>query len=151
MAFSLALKEQLLADLKTAMKEKDKIAKSTVTMIRAAILQEEKDNHIKLEDADILAVISKQYKQRKDALAEFTKAGRDDLIEQTQAEMKVIEAYLPKQLSKEEIEAIVNETIQEIGAKTQKDMGKVMSALMPKVKGVADGKTVNQIVREKLS
>ncbi len=147
----MALKEQLLADLKTAMKSKDKVMKSTVTMIRAAILQEEKDNQVKLDDDAILTIINKQYKQRKDSLVEFTKAERDDLIEQTKAEMKVIEAYLPKQLSKEELETIVNETIQEIGATSMKDMGKIMSALMPKVKGVADGKTVNQIVREKLS
>lgn len=148
----MALKKQLLTDLKAAMKAKDKVRKSTITLIRAAILQEEKDKQIdNLEDSDIEAIISKQYKQRKDSLKEFEKAGRDDLIEQTKAEMAIIEDYLPKQLSQEEIGAIVEDTIQEIGAESMKDMGKVMKAIMPKVKGKADGKVVNQMVREKLN
>lgn len=152
MAIHLALKEQLLADLKAAMKAKDKTKKSTITMIRAAILQQEKDTQVdNLPDADIQAIIAKQYKQHADSLEEFEKAGREDLIEQTKAEMAVIEAYLPKQLTESEIETVVDETIQEVGAKDMKDMGKVMKTLMPKVKGVADGKVVNQIVRKKLS
>jgi uncharacterized protein len=146
----LALKEQLLADLKASMKAKDTVKKSTVTMIRAAILQVEKDNKVELGDAEIQEIIAKQMKQRRDALDEFKKAERDDLIAQTEAEMRVIEAYLPKQLTQEEIEAIVDETIKETGAESAKDMGKIMGALMPKVKGLADGKLVNQIVREKL-
>jgi len=147
----LALKEQLLADLKTAMKAKDKIRKSTITMIRAAILQIEKDNKVTLQDPEILDIIAKQMKQRRDALAEFKKADREDLIKQTEAEMKVIEAYLPKQLTKTEVEAIVEETINETGVTSIKEMGKIMGALMPKVKGLADGKVISQIVREKLS
>lgn len=146
----MALKEQLLADLKSAMKEKDTIKKSTVTMIRAAILQVEKDNKVELGDQEILDIISKQLKQRRDALEDFKKAQREDLIEQTEGEMKIIEAYLPRQLTREEIEVIVDETIQETGVSSIKDMGKIMGALMPKVKGLADGKLVNQIVREKL-
>lgn len=146
----MALKEQLLADLKASMKAKDTVKKSTVTMIRAAILQVEKDNKVELGDAEIQEIIAKQMKQRRDALDEFKKAERDDLIAQTEAEMRVIEAYLPKQLTQEEIEAIVDETSKETGAESAKDMGKIMGALMPKVKGLADGKLVNQIVREKL-
>ena len=146
----MALKEQLLADLKASMKAKDTVKKSTVTMIRAAILQVEKDNKVELGDAEIQEIIAKQMNQRRDALDEFKKAERDDLIAQTEAEMRVIEAYLPKQLTQEEIEAIVDETIKETGAESAKDMGKIMGALMPKVKGLADGKLVNQIVREKL-
>ena len=146
----MALKEQLLADLKASMKAKDTVKKSTVTMIRAAILQVEMDNKVELGDAEIQEIIAKQMKQRRDALDEFKKAERDDLIAQTEAEMRVIEAYLPKQLTQEEIEAIVDETIKETGAESAKDMGKIMGALMPKVKGLADGKLVNQIVREKL-
>ncbi len=146
----MALKEQLLADLKASMKAKDTVKKSTVTMIRAAILQVEKDNKVELGDAEIQEIIAKQMKQRRDALDEFKKAERDDLIAQTEAEMRVIEAYLPKQLTQEEIEAIVDETIKETGAESAKDMGKIMGALMPKVKGLADGKLVNQIVRKKL-
>lgn len=144
------LKEQLQADLKTAMKEKDKIRKNTVTMIRAAILQVEKDQQVKLKDPEILDIMGKQLKQRRDALSDFEKAKREDLIEQTKAEMAVIEAYLPKQLTREEITAIVDETIRETGAKSAKEMGKIMGALMPKVKGLADGKLVNQIVRQRL-
>ncbi len=148
----MALKKQLLADLKSAMKAKDKVRKSTITLIRAAILQEEKDKQIEnLEDSDIEAIISKQYKQRKDSLKEFEKAGREDLVDQTKAEMAIIKDYLPKQLTSEEIASIVEDTIQETGAESMKDMGKVMKSVMPKVKGKADGKVVNQIVREKLS
>ena len=146
----MALKEQLLADLKASMKAKDTVKKSTVTMIRAAILQVEKDNKVELGDAEIQEIIAKQIKQRRDALDEFKKVERDDLIAQTEAEMRVIEAYLPKQLTQEEIEAIVDETIKETGAESAKDMSKIMGALMPKVKGLAHRKLVNQIVREKL-
>lgn len=147
----MALKEQLMADLKASMKAKDTVRKATVTMIRAAILQVEKDQKIELDDEAILDIIAKQLKQRRDALADFEKAGREDLIEQTKQEMQVIEAYLPQQMTREEIEAVVAETIQETGASSVKDMGKIMSALMPKVKGRADGKLVNQIVREHLN
>lgn len=139
-----------MADLKSAMKEKDKVKKATVTIIRAAILQVEKDEKVELDDAQILDIISKQLKQRRDALAEFTKAQREDLVEQTKAEMAVIEAYLPKQLTREEIASIVDETITETGVQSVKEMGKIMGALMPKVKGLADGKLVNEVVREKL-
>lgn len=147
----MTLKEQLLTDLKSAMKSKDKVAKDTVTMIRAAVLQKEKDTKTELEDNEILDIIAKQHKQRKDALADFVKAGRDDLIETTNQEIAIIKKYLPEQLSREEIEKIVDETIEEVGATSMKEMGKVMGKLMPKVKGVADGKVVNEIVREKLS
>jgi hypothetical protein len=147
----LALKDQLQADLKTAMKEKDKVRKSTVTMIRAAILQVEKDQQVELTDEQILEIIAKQLKQRRDGLAEFEKAKRDDLIQQAHEEIEIITSYLPKQLTIDEIKAIVNETIQETGAVDAKDMGKIMSALMPKTKGRADGKLVNQVVRELLA
>lgn len=147
----MTLKEQLLTDLKSAMKSKDKVAKDTVTMIRAAVLQKEKDTKTELDDNEILDIIAKQHKQRKDALADFVKAGRDDLIETTNQEIAIIKKYLPEQLSREEIEKIVDETIEEVGATSMKEMGKVMGKLMPKVKGVADGKVVNEIVREKLS
>jgi uncharacterized protein YqeY len=147
----LALKDQLQADLKTAMKEKDKVKKSTVTMIRAAILQVEKDQKVELGDDQILEIIAKQLKQRRDGLAEFEKAQRDDLIQQAREEIEIIEGYLPTQLTIDEIKVIVTETIQETGAVDAKDMGKIMSALMPKVKGRADGKLVNQVVRESLA
>ena len=147
----MALKEQLLADLKMAMKEKDTVAKQTVTMIRAAILQVEKDTKVELDDAAILDIIGKQLKQRKDSLEAFEKAEREDLIEQCKGEIAVIEKYLPKQMSEDEIAVIVEETIAETGAASAKDMGKLMKVLMPKVKGKADGKLVSKIVKEKLA
>lgn len=145
------LKKQLTADLKAAMKAKDKIRKDTITMIRAAVLQVEKDNHTELGDAEIVDVCAKQLKQRRDSLADFKKAGRQDLIDQTEREIEVIEDYLPRQLTRDEITAIVKETIAETGATSMKDMGPLMKALMPKMKGTADGKTVSQIVKEQLA
>jgi len=146
----LALKDQLQADLKTAMKNKEKIRKSTITMIRAAVLQVEKDNMVELGDEEILVIIAKQLKQCRDSLVEFEKAQRDDLIQQAHEEIEVIVSYLPAQLTADQIRVIVNETIQETGAVDAKDMGKIMGVLMPKVKGRADGKLVNQVVRESL-
>lgn len=146
----MALKDQLQADLKTAMKNKEKIRKSTITMIRAAVLQVEKDNMVELGDEEILVIIAKQLKQCRDSLVEFEKAQRDDLIQQAHEEIEVIVSYLPAQLTADQIRVIVNETIQETGAVDAKDMGKIMSVLMPKVKGRADGKLVNQVVRESL-
>lgn len=133
------------------MKAKDKIRKDTITMIRAAVLQVEKDNHTELGDAEIVDVCAKQLKQRRDSLADFKKAGRQDLIDQTEREIEVIEDYLPRQLTRDEITAIVKETIAETGATSMKDMGPLMKALMPKMKGTADGKTVSQIVKEQLA
>ena len=147
----MALKDQLQADLKTAMKEKDRLRKSTITLIRAAILQIEKDERIELNDEQIIEIIAKQLKQGRDSLAEFEKAKRDDLIQQAHEEIEIITSYLPTQLTIDEIKVIVNETIQETGAVDAKDMGKIMSALMPKTKGRADGKLVNQVVRELLA
>ena len=146
-----SLKDRLQADLKASMKAKDKVRKNTITMIRAEILQHENDEQIKLDDAGVTDVLSHQLKQRRDSLADFKKGGREDLIEQTEAEIAVIEGYLPKQLSEEEITAIVDETIAETGASSKKDMGRLMKVLMPKVKGIADGKLVSRIVGSKLS
>lgn len=146
----MALKDQLQADLKTAMKNKEKIRKSTITLIRAAVLQVEKDNMVELGDEEILVIIAKQLKQCRDSLVEFEKAQRDDLIQQAHEEIEVIVSYLPAQLTADQIRVIVNETIQETGAVDAKDMGKIMGVLMPKVKGRADGKLVNQVVRESL-
>ncbi len=146
----MSLKERLLSDLKQSMKEKNTIKKSTITMVRAAILQVEKDKKVELNDQDIIEIIAKQVKQRKDALEDFEKGARQDLIEQTQKEIDILEEYLPQQLSQEEIENIVIETISEVGAVSIKDMGKVMGAIMPKVKGRADGAIVNKFVKRHL-
>ncbi|NTW71863.1 MAG: GatB/YqeY domain-containing protein [Eubacteriaceae bacterium] len=147
----MSLKEKLMADLKTSMKEKDTIRKSTITMVRAAILQNEKDNRVVLDDEDILGVISKQVKQRKDSFAEFEKAQREDLMEQTSKEIDILMEYLPKQLSEDELRVIVSEAINKVGATSLKDMGKIMAAVMPEVKGKADGGSINKLVKEFLN
>ena len=147
----MALKEQLMEDLKDAMKNKNEIKKNTVTMIKAAILQVEKDKQVTLEDDAIVEIIAKEAKKRKDAIAEFEKAGREDLINQTNEELAIIKAYLPEELSTEELTKIIEEVIAEVGAETMKDMGKVMQAVKAKTAGRADGKTINEIVKSKLS
>jgi hypothetical protein len=140
-----------MSDLKISMREKDNVKKATITMVRAAILQSEKDNKIVLNDEDVLGVIAKQVKQRKDALEEFKKAQREDLMEQTAKELDILMDYLPKQLTEEELKVIVSDAIKEVGATSIKDMGKVMSTVMPKVKGRADGTMINKIVKEILN
>ncbi len=146
----MSLKERLLNDLKDAMKEKDMIRKDTIQLIRAAVLQIEKDKHITLEDDGIAEVIAKELKSRRDALSEFEKSDREDLISKTNREIEIIKAYLPKQLTAEEVEVIVKEAIAETGAVSAKEMGKVMKAVMPKVKGKTDGNLVNEIVKKLL-
>lgn len=145
------LKETLMQDLKTAMKDKDTIKKNTVQMIRSAILQFEKDNLTELDQEGVLDVIAKELKKRRDVLPEYEKSGRDDLIADIKREIEILLAYLPEQLTKEELEVIVTDAIAETGASSMKDMGKIMAAVMPKVKGRADGKMINAIVKEKLS
>lgn len=146
----MSLKEQLLADLKQSMKDKDTIAKSAITLVRAAILQVEKDERRELSEDDIIGVISKQVKQRKDALIDFQKANRQDLIDQTDREIEILNKYLPQQLSEEELKVIVLDAINEVGATSMKDMGKIMGLVMPKIKGRADGGMVNKIAKENL-
>ncbi len=144
----MALKEQLAQDLKSSMKNKETIRKNTVQMIRTAILQIEKDKKVTLEDEDILDVIAKQLKQRKDVLPEYEKSGREDLISQLKEEMDVLMGYLPKQLTDKELRPIVEAAVKETGASSMRDMGKVMAAVMPQIKGRADGKAVNAIVKD---
>ncbi|WP_293700766.1 GatB/YqeY domain-containing protein [Peptostreptococcus sp.] len=146
----MSLKEKLQEDLKSSMKNKDKVKKSVVTLIRAAIKQHEVDNRVELADDAIIDIISKQLKQRKDSLAEFVKANRDDLVEETKSEIQVLEGYLPQQLSEEELEKIVIETIAEVGATSMKDMGKIMAAIKPKTAGRADGRKINELVKKNL-
>lgn len=146
----MALKEQLMVDLKKAMKEKDTVAKNVVTMVRASILQYEKDKKSELDDDGIIEIIAKQVKQRKDSLADFTKADRQDLIETTNREIELLMNYLPQQLTKEELTSIVQDAIKELEITEVKQMGKVMAHVMPKVKGRADGKMISEIVKEYL-
>ena len=146
----MSLKEKLQEDLKSSMKNKDTIRKSVVTLIRAAIKQHEVDNRVELADDAIIDIISKQLKQRKDSLAEFEKANRDDLVEETKSEIQVLEGYLPQQLSEEELEKIVIETIAEVGATSMKDIGKIMATIKPKTAGRAEGRKINELVKKNL-
>lgn len=142
------LKEKLMEDLKESMKNKDVIRKNTVQMVRAAILQIEKDKGIEVEDNKILEIIAKEVKTKKDALKDFEKAERQDLIEQTNQEIAILQEYLPKQLSREEIKVELEKIIAEIGATSMKDMGAIMKAAKAKMGASADGKTINEIAKE---
>lgn len=144
------LKEQLKEDLKSAMKDKDTVRKNVVQLIKAGVLQVEKDKKITLDDEGVLDVIAKQLKQRRDSLPDYEKSGREDLINQLKREMEILMGYLPAQLTEEELEQIVKDAVLSTGATTIKDMGKVMAAVMPKTKGRADGKEINRIARSLL-
>lgn len=145
------LKEKLLEDLKTAMRDKNVNQKNTVQMVRAAILQVEKDKHIELNDDQILEVIAKEFKKRNDSLADYEKSGREDLINQIKEEMSILEGYLPKKLSEEEITEQVKQIISEVGATSMKEMGIVMKTAKERFGITADGKTVNEIVKKLLA
>ena len=142
------LKEKLLEDLKNAMKEKNTNRKNVVQMVRAAILQIEKDQNIEVDDAKIMEIIAKEYKKREDAFAEYKKAERQDLVDQIEEEIKVLEEYLPKKMSREELEIKIKEIIEKTGATSIKDMGKVMKTAKEEIGVAADGKTINEIVKE---
>ena len=135
----ISLKQKLQEDLKSSMKNKDNTKKSVVTLIRASIKQFEVDNRVELDDSQVIDIIAKLLKQTKDSLNEFKKAGRE-----------VLKEYLPQQLSEEELNEIVIATISEVGATSMKDMKQIMSSIMPKVKGRADGKLINELVRKNL-
>ena len=145
------LKEKLLEDLKNSMKEKNVVRKNVVQMIRAAILQKEKDNQIELNDEEIMQIIAKEAKTRKDALPDYEKSWREDLIKEVKEEIAIIEEYLPKQLTKEEILPIIQEIINKTGASSIKDMGKVMGEAKKQLGVSADGKTISECVKELLS
>ena len=145
----MALKEQLMADFKEAMKAHDDTAKNTINLARAAIKQYEVDNREELDDAGIIAILSKQVKMRKDALADFEKAGRADLLEAYNREIEILNRYLPEQLSKEKIMEVVKETAASLGIEGGKqNMGKLMGPVMGKLKGLADGNDVKNCVME---
>ena len=147
----MSLKETLLQDLKAAMKDKDIIRKNTIQLVRSGVLQIEKDNQVELDDDGVLDVVAKELKKRRDSLPEYEKSGRTDLIENLNREIEVLLGYLPKQLTEDEIHKIVEETIAETGATTMKDMGKVMGAVSPKVKGRDDNRVVSGYVKKLLS
>ena len=145
----MTLKEKLMADFKEAMKAHDEVRKNTISFARAAIKQYEVDNREEADDQTVAQILSKQVKMRKDALADFEKAGRDDLAADYKAEIAVLEEYLPKQLNSDEIRKVVEETANELGiTEGKQNMGKLMGACMGKLKGQADGNAVKAVVTE---
>ncbi|MGN1318016.1 MAG: GatB/YqeY domain-containing protein [Lachnospirales bacterium] len=147
----MSLKEQLFNDLKLAMKEKDVVKKEVIQIVRAGVLQIEKDTKVdNLDDAGVLSVISKEIKKLKDVLPDFVKADRQDLIDTANKKIELLNAYLPEQMSEDEIRAVVCDVIKSVGAVSMKDMGKVMGAVSGKTKGRADNKLVSDIVKDTL-
>jgi uncharacterized protein YqeY len=148
----MGLKEELMNDFKQSMKAHDEVAKNTISLARAAIKQYEVDKREELDDEGVLVILKKQVKMRKDALADFEKAGRSDLVEAYNNEIRVLEKYIPEQMSKEQILEIVKETAESLGIeKDRKSMGKLMGPVMGKVKGLADGSDVRDVVMNFLS
>ncbi len=145
------LKERLLEDLKDCMKTKNTIRKNVIQMVRAAILQVEKDKQLVLEDGQIIDIIAKESKKRKDSLSDYEKSGREDLISEVKEEIEILSEYLPKQLSVEELEEMIKQIIQEENATSMKDMGKVMKVAKEKIGAKSDGKTINEVVKKLLS
>ena len=147
----MSLKEKLLDELKIAMREKDNVRKDAIQMVRAALLQYEKDNKVELNDEGVIDIITKEVKRYKDALPDYEKSGRQDLIDELNAKVAILMPYLPEQLTEDEVRAIVKAVVEETGVVSMRDMGKVMGAVMPKVKGRFDGRLLNNIVKEYLS
>jgi uncharacterized protein len=150
----MSLKEQIGEDIKTAMKAKDKLRLQTVRGIKKAILDKEVELRPQGQDSltpeQEIELLSQQAKQRRDSIEQFTNAGRDDLAEQESQELAIIETYLPEQVSDEEVAKIIDELIAASGATTMKDLGKVMGPAMKQLKGKADGKKIQELVKSKL-
>ena len=145
------LKERLNEEMKLAMKAKDKTRLSAIRMVRAAVRNKEIEKKTELDDDGISEVIANQIKRRKEAIELAQQGGRDELVESETTQVEVLQAFLPEQFSEDEIEAIVVKVIEEVGATSMRDMGKVMGKLIPQVRGKADNTLVSQIVRKKLS
>jgi len=140
-----------MEDLKISMRNKDKTKKNAIILIKSAIKQQEVDQRVELQDEDIIDIISKQLKQKRNSIEDFKKGNRKDLIELTNQEISILKTYMPNQLSEEELEDIVKKAIEETNAETKKDIGKVMSKIMPQIKGRADGSKVNKVVMKYLN
>ncbi len=147
----MSIKEKLMEDLKVSMRNKDKLRKDTITMVRAAIKQIEVDERIELSDEDVLDVLNKQLKEKNKSIVEFEKGNRQDLVDQTNAEIEILLDYLPKQLSDEELTVIIKTTIEELNLSSYKEMGLLMKNIMPKVKGRADGNMISKIAQNLLN
>jgi len=142
------LKKKLQEDLKTAMREKDSFKRDTIRFLMSAIKQVEVDSRKELSDEDIIKIIQKSIKQREESAVQYKEAGREDLYDKETKEAEILKSYLPKQLSDEELEAEVKKIIEEVGATSLKDMGKIMGVATKKLAGVADGKRINQMVKK---
>jgi uncharacterized protein YqeY len=147
----MSLKERLQEDWKQALKSKEKLKTETISMARAAVLLVEKTDRSKLDDEQVIEVLAREVKQRREAILEFEKGNRQDLVDKANEEIEILLGYLPQQLSEEEISEIVRQAVDEVGANSMNDMGKVMTFIMPKTKGKADGKLVSQIVKQYLN
>lgn len=146
----MSLKEEIQASLTAAMKAQDEVRKVPLRLVMSAIKLAEVEKQEDLDDGEVLSIVQKEVKARHESIADAEKAERQDLIDAAKAEIKILEEFLPEGLSPEELEALVKETISEVGAASMADMGKVMGAIMPKVKGRADGGQVNQMVKQLL-
>jgi hypothetical protein len=144
------LKQQLQADTETAMREGDSNRRDTLRMLLAAVKQEEIDDQVELDNEGVEKIISKQAKQRKESIIDAEKAGRLELIAQEEAELSIIEQYLPQQMTEDEVRQVATIVIAELGASGMADMGRVMGRLMPELQGRADGRLASQVVRELL-
>ncbi len=145
-----SLKERLQNDLKTAMKEKDKFKRDVVRFVMSAIKQIEVDERKELSDADIEAILVKQIKQRNDSIEQFREGGREDLVEKNERELEILRSYLPEPMSEDEVRGVLSDIIAETGAKSMKDMGRVMGEAKKRIGSRAEGKLINQIAKELL-
>lgn len=145
------MRNQILEDLKTAMKAQDKETLTVIRMLKGAIQMEELNTKKELTDEEVIGIVSKQIKTRKESIAEFEKGNRQDLIDKTQGEIEILEKYLPEQLSEDEVNKIIEEAFNEIKPESMKDMGKLMGYLNPKLKGRTDMGNVSKIIKDKLN
>jgi len=152
----MGLREQLMDDLKQAMRQRDERRKRTIRSVIAAIKKAETEldtsgKRVSLDEGDILALIAKQAKQRRESIAEYRRGGRADLVAEEEAELTILQTYLPRQLTQKEIETEARQVIAKVGASGPRDIGKVMKPLMVRLRGHADGRLINQVVRELLA
>jgi uncharacterized protein len=145
------IKERLKADMIESMKNKSKERLDTIRLIQSAIKKIEVDTRVEVDDMGVIAILNSAIKQRRDSIDQFRKGAREDLAAKEEAELKIIQTYLPAQLSREELEAIVSEVVIAVGASGPKDMGAVMKALMPRVTGKAEGSAISEVVKAKLN
>lgn len=146
----MSLKERIDADYKAAMKERNELQVSVLRLLRSAIHNAEIDKRRALSDDEILGVIQSEVRKRQESIDAFQQGGRQDLVERERAELAILQSYLPQALTRDELLALIQETVQQVGALSVRDMGKVMGALMPKVRGRADGREVSELVRQTL-